>query len=170
MSDIWLERGKLVVDDAGKPILCDACPCVTDNHLASCNALPGQVAESVPGSLLMTVSFNGITIDVPLYWVESSSACIGAEGWTYGAVGDVAICSGFDFTDASLCCGLDDPDEWAFEFVYKISGILQSLRTGSGIDPVVIVTSVPVYWTTTIPGMNACSVTDDVLIDFQPLP
>lgn len=167
-ATLWLQNGKLLGDVDGNPILCDQCPCVTDNHLSECNTMLGLPPETVPGGLLITLLVEGNSFEVPLYW-DGAAFCLGAEGW--GASGlNTELCSGLFLVDVSLCCGLSSPGVWFLGIDFIRDGLLDSTSTATGIDPVTIVKTVPVHYTTTIPGgFGGCNTTD-VLIDIQPIP
>lgn len=163
---LWLNEAGALIGNGTTLIDCAICPC-PGQHISPCNGTTGM-----PAALTMTLLFNGISIDVRLAW--DPIICAGGEGWTYGVDNpDVNICTGLDFRDATLCCGLDFVDTWALELVFVISGGQTSFRIGSGIDPIVIVSDgslTPLHYTTTLPNLGACSVTDDVLIDIHPAP
>ena len=162
---LWLNGAGALIWNGTALIDCPICPCPGE-HMSPCNGTKG-----VPAQLLMTASFDGNTVDLPLDWLFSMTAtCIGQEGWAYQAPSpEVVICSGLNIVSVALCCGLDDPDVWGLEIAVRIAGILDSFRThGSGLDALTIVSTSPVHYTTqTTSPFSACSTLDTLLVDIQ---
>lgn len=155
-ATFWTTGGKLIVDGSGKLILCDSCPCPGGGHTSPCNG-----TDPVPGTLVFSMTFNGITHNVNLTWVAGSASCFGGEGWEYTG-GDVAYCSDFpSFALAgfgiSLCCGIESAGVWSLQVAVKYNGLQDVLV----LDSFTVVTTNPVHYTaTSTAGNNACGITD----------
>ncbi len=82
------------------------CPCCGDTfHIVSCNDV-----QPVPNIIYITITFNGITVSIPLTWITSDSwavgACFGGVGWAMESVDPVEICPDFFIAGQGivLCC------------------------------------------------------------------